>query len=321
MMKDQRSFPARIRTHRDVYTLLDLYAWCTSIEVTTQQASLLAATLANGGVNPLTGAVVFHPKHVRNALSIMATAGMYNFSGEYAFHMGLPAKSSSTGTLLICVPNVMGICASCPMSDEHWIPVTATRFCFRLCRLYSLHVYEPHENRQKYNPKNPPDFNTHRIVALHFAAADNDIFTVLRKLMQGVDINARDALGRTALHVAVANGSSNVVAVLLRLNADITARDLEGRCVDGLLPGSPDRDREIQQQQPQQQQQQVVLSPHSPSPQQSGAESGAESEGEDVNRMTCVRLVREEWRRRQENQMWRQRLSVGRMDMTQHYYR
>ena len=62
----------------------------------TTQASLLAASLANGGVCPLTGERVFADSAVRDALSVMHSCGMYNYSGTYAFEVGLPSKSGNS---------------------------------------------------------------------------------------------------------------------------------------------------------------------------------------------------------------------------------
>ena len=76
----------------------DLYFQFCSIMMNTSQGSLLAASLANGGVCPLTDERIFADSAVRDALSIMHSCGMYNYSGTYAFEVGLPSKS---GELLL----------------------------------------------------------------------------------------------------------------------------------------------------------------------------------------------------------------------------
>ena len=69
----------------------------------------MAATLANGGLNPLTGERVFSAEHVRNTLPLMLTCGMYDYSGQWAFDVGVPAKSGVGGCVFSVIPNVCGI--------------------------------------------------------------------------------------------------------------------------------------------------------------------------------------------------------------------
>ena len=61
--------------------------------VNTKILSIVASTLANGGVNPFTGKQIFSSDTVKNILSVMLTCGMYDYSGEFAFKIGIPAKS------------------------------------------------------------------------------------------------------------------------------------------------------------------------------------------------------------------------------------
>lgn len=75
--------------------------------------SNMAATLANGGLNPLTGKRIFSAVNVRNVLPIMLTSGMYDFSGQWAFDVGVPAKSGVGGSVFIVILNVAGI-TICP---------------------------------------------------------------------------------------------------------------------------------------------------------------------------------------------------------------
>lgn len=97
---------------------LDCYFQQCSILANTRDLSMMAATLANGGVNPLTKKVVLAPQHVRDILSVMFTCGMYDSAGEWAFHVGLPAKSGVSGGLITVVPGVMGIATYSPRIDS-----------------------------------------------------------------------------------------------------------------------------------------------------------------------------------------------------------
>lgn len=83
----------------------------------------MAATLANGGVCPLTNESCIAPRACRNTLSNMYSCGMYDWSGQYAFHVGLPAKSGVSGGMIVVVPNLMGICLFSPLLDKMVSPL------------------------------------------------------------------------------------------------------------------------------------------------------------------------------------------------------
>ena len=78
--------------------------------MTVNAGAVIAATLANGGHCPITGESVLSSTCVRNTLSLMHSCGMYEYSGGFAFRVGLPAKSAVSGCILLVVPNVMGVC-------------------------------------------------------------------------------------------------------------------------------------------------------------------------------------------------------------------
>lgn len=79
--------------HEQAERALDVYFQQCSILVTCRDLAMMAATLANMGRNPRTGLPVFDIGAVRSMLSIMFTCGMYDYSGEWAYHVGVPAKS------------------------------------------------------------------------------------------------------------------------------------------------------------------------------------------------------------------------------------
>ena len=106
MMKERKSFPECFTSLDEV---LELYFQLCSITATSKGMSVMAATLANGGLNPLTGERVFSAEHVRNTLPLMLTCGMYDYSGQWAFDVGVPAKSSVGGCVFSVIPNVCGI--------------------------------------------------------------------------------------------------------------------------------------------------------------------------------------------------------------------
>lgn len=107
-------------------------------------ASVIAATLANGGICPTTDEKILSAESVRNVLSLMHSCGMYDYSGQFAFKVGLPAKSGVSGGMLVVVPNVMGICVWSPALDPLGNSCRGVQFCvvsattYHLCR-YALH--------------------------------------------------------------------------------------------------------------------------------------------------------------------------------------
>lgn len=97
---------------------LDLYFKQCSIMVNTIDLSMIAATLANGGINPKTKSRAIPEKYVGDILSLMFTCGMYDSSGEWAYSVGIPAKSGVSGAIYGVVPGKMGIAVFSPNIDE-----------------------------------------------------------------------------------------------------------------------------------------------------------------------------------------------------------
>lgn len=88
--------------------MLLLFTQICSMETTADSMAMVAATLANGGICPTTEEKVCRPDVVRDVLSLMHSCGMYDYSGQFAFNVGLPAKSGVCGGILLVVPNVAG---------------------------------------------------------------------------------------------------------------------------------------------------------------------------------------------------------------------
>jgi glutaminase len=103
----------------DVEQTLDLYLQQCSAMVDCRDLAAMAATLANGGVNPVTGERAISSGYVGDLLSVMYTCGMYDFAGQWAYTVGLPAKSGVSGAILAVVPGRMGIAAYSPPLDAH----------------------------------------------------------------------------------------------------------------------------------------------------------------------------------------------------------
>uniref|UniRef100_A0A3B4VGF0 glutaminase n=1 Tax=Seriola dumerili TaxID=41447 RepID=A0A3B4VGF0_SERDU len=113
----------------------------------------MAATLANGGICPITGERVLSAEAVRNTLSLMHSCGMYDFSGQFAFHVGLPAKSGVSGAVLLVVPNVMGMMCWSPPLDRLGNSVRGIHFCQELVSCFNFHNYD---NLRHFTKKHDP---------------------------------------------------------------------------------------------------------------------------------------------------------------------
>jgi glutaminase len=105
----------------------DIYTRQCSVGVTARDLAMMAATLANGGVNPVTRRRVLDAAHVPSVLAVMATAGLYDDSGKWLYATGLPAKSGVGGGLIAVSPGNWGIAVVSPPLDEAGNSVRAQR--------------------------------------------------------------------------------------------------------------------------------------------------------------------------------------------------
>jgi glutaminase len=96
----------------------DVYTEQCSVSVNAKDLATMAATLANGGKNPVTGKQVMKAENVPEVLAVMATAGLYDDSGKWLYRTGLPGKSGVGGGLIAVSPGKFGIAVVSPPLDE-----------------------------------------------------------------------------------------------------------------------------------------------------------------------------------------------------------
>uniref|UniRef100_A0A8C9RLL8 glutaminase n=1 Tax=Scleropages formosus TaxID=113540 RepID=A0A8C9RLL8_SCLFO len=187
-----------------------------SIEVTCESGSVMAATLANGGICPITGERVLSTEAVRNTLSLMHSCGMYDFSGQFAFHVGLPAKSGVSGAVLLVVPNIMGVMCWSPPLDKVGNSVRGIHFCQELVSVFNFHNYDNLRHfMKKLDPRRQSDDERNKsVVNLMFAAYSGDVSALRRFALSSMNMELKDYDSRTALHVAAAEGHVDVVLFL-----------------------------------------------------------------------------------------------------------
>jgi len=123
----------------DPQTTLSVYFRQCSIEVDCRDLSLMAATLADSGVHPVTGDRVLSAALTERVLSVMTTCGMYNAAGDWVTEVGLPAKSGVGGGILAVLPGQIGLAVFSPRLDEHGNSVRGVQTCRRLSRDLELH--------------------------------------------------------------------------------------------------------------------------------------------------------------------------------------
>ncbi len=120
---------------------LDLYFQQCAILVNTRDLAMMAATLANGGVNPITKERAIDERYVKDVISVMLTCGMYDYSGEWTYRVGIPAKSGVGGGITAVVPGKLGIGTFSPPLDAKGNSVRGMKVCEDLSQDFGLHLF------------------------------------------------------------------------------------------------------------------------------------------------------------------------------------
>src|SRR5437016_2085876 len=123
-----------------VDSVLDVYFRQCAILVTARDIAVMAATLANRGVNPVTGQQVMTPYAISRTLSVMTSSGMYDYAGEWIYRVGIPAKSGVGGGILAALPARLGLGSYSPRLDKHGNSVRGIKVCEALSSHYDLHM-------------------------------------------------------------------------------------------------------------------------------------------------------------------------------------
>jgi glutaminase len=123
------------------HSLHQYFSQC-SLLVTALDLAMMAATLANMGTNPLTQERVFDFQCIKDTLTVMFTCGLYDHAGEWAFRVGLPAKSGVGGGLIAVVNRQLGIAVYSPRLDAKGNSVRGILACKELASHLGLHAFE-----------------------------------------------------------------------------------------------------------------------------------------------------------------------------------
>jgi glutaminase len=125
---------------RDVDAVLNTYFKQCAVLVTARDLAIMAATLANRGVNPVTGDHVIAPHIVASVLSVMTSSGMYDYAGEWIYRVGIPAKSGVGGGIVAALPSQIGLGTFSPCLDSHGNSVRGLKVCEALSARFNLHM-------------------------------------------------------------------------------------------------------------------------------------------------------------------------------------
>ena len=128
--------------HDEAEAALDVYFRQCSILVTCRDLAMMAATLANMGRNPVTGEPAYTIAYVKDILSIMFTCGMYDYSGQWAYRVGVPAKSGVAGGVVAVVNRQLGIGTYSPRLDPYGNSRRGTEVCAEMAARLGLHVFD-----------------------------------------------------------------------------------------------------------------------------------------------------------------------------------
>ena len=218
-MKESKSFPDKTNLHET----LDFYFQSCSLEVTCESHAVIAATLANSGICPTSGEQILSQESVRKCLSLMLSCGMYDYSGQFAFDIGIPAKSGVSGCVILVIPGVCGISLFSPPLDECGNSVRGIDFCKEIVDIFTFHHFDSMMllDNDKIDPRKSTNSNYDEIQEklasdVMLAAKRGDVEMLKRLHLTGADLKKPDYDGRTPLHMAVVENQVVVVQYLLR---------------------------------------------------------------------------------------------------------
>ena len=132
---------AYARLYADPLESTDLYTRQCAINVSARDLAMMAATLANGGVNPASKKRLLRAEYAPKVLAVMATAGLYDDTGQWMYDVGLPAKSGVGGGIIAVAPGRFGIAVFSPRLDAAGNSVRAQRAIAEIAKAFHANVY------------------------------------------------------------------------------------------------------------------------------------------------------------------------------------
>jgi glutaminase len=145
--------------------VVDLYFKQCSVSVNCRHLAIMAATLANHGINPVTNKQAVRGEYVESILGVMGSCGMYDYAGEWLYRVGMPAKSGVSGGVIAVLPGQLGIGVFSPLLDSHFNSIRGLQVCDDLSRHFDLHLFNtPHASKSVVRLKfTAAEVNSNRI--------------------------------------------------------------------------------------------------------------------------------------------------------------
>ena len=212
----------------DIEKNLELYFQLCSLTMDCSAMSKYGAMLANGGISIDNKDRILSSEVVKNVLCVMYSAGMYDYSGRWAYNIGLPAKSGVSGCIMAVVPNMFGICVYSPKLDKIGNSHRGIKFFEKFTKIYRLHMFDTlisglDKKKNIFSEKNSA------ITQLFDACKDNNSEVLLKILNDhDIDLNKGDYDNRYPLHIAVDEKSYECIQILINNGANINVADRWG---------------------------------------------------------------------------------------------
>ena len=201
----------------DLRDALELYFSLCSLELNAHEMATAAATLANNGICPVSQERVFGEGTVRDCLTMMQMCGMYDGSGHFSVHIGVPAKSGVGGAVFLVVPRLMGVAVWSPRLDAVGNSVRGVELAQRLAETYRLHIYDGVAAKSgRINPRTSFARSRASVTSQAlWAASSGEVRTLQRLVSDHADLGTGDYDLRTPMHLSAAEGHLDVVRFLL----------------------------------------------------------------------------------------------------------
>ncbi len=213
----------------DLQKTLELYFQLCSIETNILGGGLIAATFANGGVNPWTEKQIFTYANTKKILSLMHSCGMYDYSGEWSYKIGVPAKSGVAGLIYGVIPGIMGIATYSAKLDDVGNSYRGIQFFTKFSKRINMHVFDNSHCNNKVIIRNTDIFNKRLLGYLYLDSVfKNDYSGINHSLAKGCDINFVDYDKRSALHIAYAEKNKDMIKFLEDKGIDTELKDRWG---------------------------------------------------------------------------------------------